>query len=85
MSFKEIDVNEGKEVKPKNQILQTPESRENDKKKLTPCQEFKKGYEVPEEKLNKSESNKLSKPNESDNRPGQRGGNGKDRGFEYER
>lgn len=58
---------------------------EGDKKRLTSNQEFRNKYHVPDAKLNRTESNKLSKPNESDNRPGQKGGNGLERGFENER
>lgn len=58
---------------------------EGDKKKLNPNQEFRDKYRVPDDKLNKFESNKLSKSNESGNRPGQKGGNGLERGFDSER
>lgn len=57
---------------------------EDDRKKLTPQQEFRDKYRVPEDKLNKPERSKISKPNESDDRPGEKGGNGRER-FEHER
>lgn len=80
----------GNEIEPpeknrKNSDVGSKTVSEADKKKLTPNQEFRDRYRLPEDKLNKPESNKLSKPNESDNRPGQKGGNGLERGFEHER
>lgn len=38
-------------------------------------QEFRDKYRVPEDKLNKPERSKISKPNESDD---EKGGNGRD-------
>lgn len=83
----ETNVNEieSPEKNRKNSDVGAKTVSEGDKRKLTPNQEFRDKYRVPDDKLNKSESNKLSKPNESDNRPGQKGGNGLERGFEYER
>lgn len=48
---------------------------EDDRKKLTPEQEFRNKYRVSEDKSNKPERSKISKPNESDD---EKGGNGRD-------
>lgn len=69
----------------KNSEVDSKPISEDDKKKLTPSQQFRDKYHVPDEKLNKNEGQKNIKLNESDDRPGQSGGNGRERGFEFER
>lgn len=54
---------------------------EGDKNKLTPNQEFKNKYKVPEDKLNKTGGNKETKPSETGGRPENRGNEGRERGF----
>lgn len=71
-----------KEVQPRNQILQTEPEKNNEKLK-TPRENFADKYRVNPDELKKPENN--DKPSESSDRPGSRGGEGRERGFDYER